>query len=34
MKLVVYSCIGIFFFFVPIDIGGKETIPLDHIVSW
>ncbi|ETI62106.1 histidine transporter [Marinomonas profundimaris] len=34
LKLIVYSCIGIFFFFIPIDIGGKETIPLDHIVSW
>ncbi|QUX96139.1 histidine transporter [Marinomonas sp. CT5] len=33
-KLIAYSCIGIFVFFVPITIGGKETIPLDHIVSW
>ena len=23
-----------FVFFIPISVGGKETIPLDHIVSW
>lgn len=34
IKLVVFSAIGLFFFFVPIQISGKETIPLDHIVSW
>lgn len=34
LKLVAFSCIGIFVFFIPIEIGGKSTIPLDHIVSW
>lgn len=32
-KFIVYSIIGIFMFFVPIDIGGKSTIPLDHLVN-
>ncbi|RNF51134.1 YjiH family protein [Marinomonas hwangdonensis] len=34
LKLVAFSCIGIFVFFIQIEIGGKSTIPLDHIVSW
>ena len=29
-RLIAYSAIGIFMFFVPITIGGKSTIPLDH----
>lgn len=33
-KFIVYSAIGIFIFFVPITIGGKSTIPLDHIVTY
>lgn len=33
-KFVVLSLIGIFMFFIPIDIGGKSTIPLDHLVSF
>ena len=33
-RFFVYSLIGVFMFFVPIDIGGKETIPLDHLVGW
>lgn len=33
-KLVVYSLIGIFMFFVSINFGGKKTIPIDHIVTW
>ncbi|QPC86912.1 YjiH family protein [Mesorhizobium sp. NBSH29] len=32
-KLIVYSLIGIFVFFVPITIAGKSTIPLDHAAS-
>ncbi|GAA4360103.1 YjiH family protein [Paeniglutamicibacter cryotolerans] len=32
-RFFVYSLIGIFMFFIPINIGGKETIPLDHLVS-
>ncbi|ANG61409.1 histidine transporter [Marinobacterium aestuarii] len=34
LKLVLFSALGIFFFFVPVEFGGKSTIPLDHIVSW
>lgn len=34
MKLVVYSAIGIFMFFIPITIGEKTTIPLDHLVTY
>ncbi|TLM85376.1 YjiH family protein [Pseudarthrobacter sp. NamE2] len=33
-KLFVYSGIGAFMFFVPVTIGGKNTIMLDHIVSF
>lgn len=32
-KLIVYSLIGIFVFFVPVTIAGKSTIPLDHAAS-
>lgn len=32
MKFVLYSLIGIFMFFTPIDIGGRKTIALDHLV--
>lgn len=30
---VLYSLFGIFMFFVPIEFGGKKTIPIDHIVN-
>lgn len=33
-RFVCYSAVGIFTFFVPITIAGKNTIPLDHIVTW
>lgn len=33
-KFFVLSAIGIFMFFVPVTIGERNTIPLDHIVSW
>lgn len=33
-KLILFSLIGIVFFFVPITINEKSTIPLDHIISW
>jgi len=33
-KLFVYSGIGAFMFFVPLTIGGKSTIMLDHIVTF
>ncbi|MDO6708058.1 YjiH family protein [Photobacterium sp. 1_MG-2023] len=32
-RLLILSAIGIFFFFIPITIAGKSTIPLDHLVS-
>lgn len=32
-RLIAYSAIGIFMFFVPITIGGKSTIPLDHAAT-
>ncbi len=34
LKFISYSFIGIFFFFIPITIGDKSTIPLDHIVTF
>lgn len=34
LRFIIYSLFGIFMFFVPISIGGKSSIPLDHIVSW
>ncbi|MBB5703188.1 nucleoside recognition membrane protein YjiH [Ochrobactrum daejeonense] len=33
LKLILYSFIGIFFFFVPVTIGGKSTILLDHAAT-
>lgn len=33
IKFILFSLIGIFMFFIPIGIGGKTTIPLDHIVT-
>lgn len=30
---VLYSLFGIFMFFVPIQIGKNNTIPIDHIVN-
>ncbi|MFD1395970.1 YjiH family protein [Kroppenstedtia eburnea] len=33
-KLVLFSAVGIFMFFIPITVGGSSTIPLDHMVTW
>lgn len=33
LKFSILSVVGIFIFFVPINFGGKTTIPLDHIVG-
>ncbi|PRD42536.1 histidine transporter [Phyllobacterium phragmitis] len=33
LKLIIYSLIGIFFFFVPVTIGSKTTILLDHAAT-
>ena len=33
-KFFVYSFIGIFMFFIPVTIGEKKTIMLDHIVTY
>jgi nucleoside recognition membrane protein YjiH len=32
-KFFVYSLVGAFVFFVPITVGGKTSIPLDHMVT-
>jgi nucleoside recognition membrane protein YjiH len=32
-RLVLYSLFGLFVFFVPIEIGGRSTIPLDHAAT-
>lgn len=32
-KFLIYSAIGIFMFFIPIEWFGKSTIPIDHIVG-
>lgn len=32
-KFVGFSLIGIFVFFVPVSLGGKSSIPIDHLVS-
>lgn len=34
VRLLVYSAIGIFMFFIPITLNGKSTIPLDHMVTF
>ncbi len=34
LKLVGFSFIGFFMFFIPLEIMETRTIPLDHIVSW
>jgi len=33
-RLLGLSGIGIFVFFIPISVSGKQSIPLDHMVSW
>ncbi|GGB06739.1 histidine transporter [Brucella endophytica] len=33
LKLIIFSFIGIFFFFVPVTINGKSTILLDHAAT-
>ncbi|MCM3744522.1 YjiH family protein [Sporosarcina luteola] len=33
-KFSIFSAIGIFMFFIPIDVNGKNSIPLDHLVTW
>ncbi|WP_432661804.1 YjiH family protein [Wukongibacter baidiensis] len=33
IRFIFFSLIGIFMFFIPITIGGKSTIPIDHIVT-
>lgn len=34
IRFIVYSLFGIFMFFVPIKIGDKSSIPLDHLVTF
>lgn len=31
---LLYALFGIFMFFIPITIGGKSTIPIDHITNF
>ncbi|MGK7377017.1 YjiH family protein [Planococcus sp. 1R117A] len=33
-KFFFFSVIGIFMFFIPIELNGKSSIPLDHLVTW
>lgn len=33
LKFIMFSLVGIVMFFVPMTIGGKSTIPIDHIVT-
>ena len=34
LKFLLYSLFGIFMFFFPLEIGGKSTIPVDHIIMF
>jgi nucleoside recognition membrane protein YjiH len=34
LKLLAFSAVGIFLFFVDIEIGGRRTIPVDHLSSY
>jgi nucleoside recognition membrane protein YjiH len=34
LKLLAFSAFGVFLFFVDIEIGGRSTIPVDHLSSW
>ncbi|MDR1977224.1 MAG: YjiH family protein [Synergistaceae bacterium] len=34
VKFLGYSLFGVFMFFCPITIGGRSTIPVDHIISF
>lgn len=33
LKFILLNLIGIFMFFVTISVGGKSSIPIDHIVT-
>nr|WP_232345687.1 YjiH family protein [Paenactinomyces guangxiensis] len=33
-RFLIYSLIGVFMFFVPVSVGGKSSIPLDHLVTF
>ncbi|NMW85674.1 YjiH family protein [Peptoniphilus sp. AGMB00490] len=34
IKFIIYALFGSFMFFIPITIGDRNTIPVDHIVKW
>src|SRR5699024_7452103 len=34
LKFFIFSIIGLFTFFVPIEINGTNTVPLDHMVTY
>lgn len=33
-RFSIFSAIGIFMFFIPIELNGKSSIPLDHLTTW
>ncbi|CEG28723.1 membrane protein [Bacillus sp. B-jedd] len=34
IRFFAFSLVGIFMFFMPIEINGKSSIPLDHLITW
>lgn len=34
IRFFIFSAIGIFMFFIPLTIGERTTIPIDHVVGW
>lgn len=34
VKFVLYALLGIFMFFIPIEVKGSQSIPIDHIVTY
>lgn len=34
MRMIIFSLLGIFLFFVPIEIAGRSTIAFDHLASY
>lgn len=34
LRFLIYSAIGFFMFFIPVNFNGSSSIPIDHIVTW
>ncbi|MGB9839207.1 YjiH family protein [Thermovenabulum sp.] len=34
LRFLIFSTIGFFMFFIPINVKGSSSIPIDHIVTW